>query len=170
VFGLFERGNRSFSTILLIAALALVFFSQKGGLNFMRSSESGTGKKDDENTVEEDGATILYSRVLGKAEEMPQKNVIEAVDQEKPETMTKVLFSRTLGKAEKEEKTKVLYSRSLKPIEKLPKKRALETVSEKEPEMKTQVLFSRIVGKAVEEEKPFNVLYSRSVGNKKINK
>lgn len=117
MFGLFERGSRSFSTILLVAALALVFFSQKGGYGPMRSTESGAGKKPDEDTGDSSEATIFYSRTLGKAENIPEKRVLKEVapeKSEKPETKAQVLFSRKLGQSVKEEKPfNVLYSRSL---------------------------------------------------------
>lgn len=166
--GLFERGSRSFSTILLLAALALVFFSQYGGIGPMRSTAAGTDKKDDEDTAEQNDATILYSRVVGKEAEVPKKRVLEAVVLEKPETTTKVLFSRTIGKAVEEEPYKVLYSRSLEKKEKVQEKKVLEAVAEEKPETKAQVLFSRTLRKAVKEEKPYNVLYSRSLGTTEI--
>jgi len=171
VSGLFERGSRSTSTILLLAALGLVFFSQKGSFGPVRSTATDTNKKDDEDIVDKNGATILYSRVLGKAEKRPEKEVAEAIAEEKPETKVKVLFSRIVKKAVEDEKPyNVLYSRSLGKAAKRPEKRVAETVVEEKPETKTQVLFSRIIGKAVEEKKPLNVLYSRSLETKKIKK
>lgn len=115
MFGFFERGkgSGSFTTILLLVVLAILFFTQNSNRRPMRSGTAATNK-DDQDTVEKDKATILYSRVLGNAEIIPEKRVLEAIVKQKPESRAKVLFSRKVGKPAEEEKLyNVLYSRSL---------------------------------------------------------
>lgn len=197
MFGL-ERGNNSFGTILIFAALALVFFAQKGSRKPMRTTVTGADKKEDEKTMGKEATTVLYSRSLGKAEKIQENEVLEGVDlktdseekkefnvlysrslgraslkrqekeveiseQEKPESKTRVIFSRIIKRTVEEKRPhNVLYSRALGKRD----KKGQEVVSNEErPEIQTKVHFSRIVKKAGQEEKPVSVLYSRSLAS-----
>ncbi|MGI6226016.1 MAG: hypothetical protein ACOYJ1_07185 [Peptococcales bacterium] len=116
MFGLFERGKNSgsFSTILLLAILAIAFFSQSGNRGQMRSSTANNDDTGGQDAAENDGVTILYSRVLGTMENIPEKKVLEVVAEEKPETKAQVRFSRIVGKdKETKDPVNILYSRTV---------------------------------------------------------
>jgi len=114
MFGLFKRGSWSFSIILLIVAVVLVYFSKDGSFGPVRSGGTGTGKKDGDipKDEEENEVKILFSRTLGKETDIPQKQVLEAVNEE-PDNKTQVLYSRAVGKVKEEKPVTILYSRSL---------------------------------------------------------
>jgi len=114
MFGLFERGSRSFSIILLVAAFVLVYFSRDGNFGLVRSTGTGTDKRDEDATRNEGGneVKVLFSRIIGKDADIPEKQVLEVVAEEPP-NKTQVLYSRAFGKAKEEKPCNVLYSRSL---------------------------------------------------------
>lgn len=114
MFGLFGRGSRSFSIILLVAAFVLVYFSKDGNFGPVRSAGTGSDKRDEDDTRDEEGkeVKILFSRIIGKETKMPEKQVLEAVAEE-PRNKKQVLYSRAVGKVKGEEPCNVLYSRSL---------------------------------------------------------
>jgi len=99
--------SREESFILAVGGLVLllIFLSQdrKG---FGRVNSISKEKEDREEKTEKT-YNVLYTRTLGKEEEVPEKQVVA----EKP---YQVLFNRSLGVVEKEEEPyQVLYSRSL---------------------------------------------------------
>lgn len=149
MFGL-ERGNNSFGTILILGALALVFFAQKGNKKNLRSTAASAERKEDEETMDREKTKVLYSRSLGSGKKFLEKEVLEGIDLKKEE--------------EEKRPYQVLYSRSLGKDQKKGQEKEVQISDDQQPVSETRVLFSRVVKQNGEEKKPYNVLYSRSLG------
>jgi len=152
VFGL-ERGKNSFGPILILAGLALVFFASKGSKKPLRTP-ADSENKGDERPVEKNSTVVLYSRTLGKADQIPEKKVLEAVD-------------ITAG-VEEQKPCHILYSRSLGKDRIKGQEEEIQISKEEQPNTETRVYFSRIVKQNREEIKPLKVLYSRSLGKTEL--
>lgn len=113
MFGLFERGNRTFSIFLLLVAIVLVFFTSNRGIGPFTLGR-GTNKNEEEEVNEEEKQekiSVLYSRPVGKDPEIETEDGEEK--EYKEDKKTQVLYSRSLGKVEDNEQAQVLYTRTL---------------------------------------------------------
>ena len=117
MFGLFERGKNSgsFSTILLLAILAIAFFSQSGNRGQMRSSTANNEDTDGKDVAENNGVTIFYSRVLGTMEEYPRKKSIgSSLRKKNRKTKLRLEIFPDSGKdKETKDPVNILYSRTV---------------------------------------------------------